>query len=183
VGSQRVITRASREVVPYFLDFEFDDNGHDVIPISMGLVCGDERHLYLEFLFDEARVARNPWVSQHVVPLLKWPKSERVTMAGARMKILRFVRTHPKAQFWGYFADYDWYLFCRIFGGLMHLPDHIGHLCLDLQQFFMHLDSPAHVKPPMPEQQHNALADARWNWEFYKAMMQLFNGRMSAGTI
>jgi len=173
MGSKQVITRASHEVVPYFLDFEFDDNGVDVIPISMGLVCGDERHLYLEFEFNEERVEKNAWVWANVVPLLRWKKAQRLTMAAARAMILRFVRLHPKPQFWGYYADYDWYLFSRIFGGMLKIPEHFGMLCLDLQQFFLHLDSPGDARPPQPTDQHNALADARWNASFYKNLIQL----------
>lgn len=173
MGSKRVIT-ASHEVVPYFLDFEFDDNGIDVVPLSMGMVCGDGRHLYMEFDFDEQRVSKNLWVWTNVVPLLKLPKTSRVTLAGARARILRFVRLQPKPQFWGWYADYDWYLFSRIFGGMLKVPEHYGMLCLDLQQLFLHLGAQADAKPPQPLDQHNALADARWNELFYKNLMQLF---------
>lgn len=171
MGSKRVIRAAyqAAEVVPYCLDFEFDDTGPDTIPISMGIACGDGRRLYLEFAFDEERVARNAWVSANVVPLLSWPAHARLSLRQARDRISRFVRPTPRPQFWGYYGAYDWYLYCKIYGGMLNLPRHHGHLCMDVQQFFMHLGSPQGVRPPMPGNLHNARADAVWTLDFLDA--------------
>lgn len=184
MGSKRVLRAASEsvEVVPYFLDFEFEDTGVDTMPISMGIACGDGRTLYLEFAFDRERVARNAWVSANVVPLLRVPPEARVSFAQARERILQFVRPHPRPQFWGYYSAYDWYLYCKIHGGMLNLPPHHGHLCMDVQQFWRHLGSPEGVRPPPPEGQHNSLEDALWTQRYYDNCMAHLHAQQAKST-
>lgn len=97
-------------------------------------------------------------------------------------------------QFFGYYADYDWVLFCSLFGRMIDLPKGFPMYCRDLKQM---LDEKALTKPvlskrfasnpdhvttaeeiglekmlsliktlpgyPQQENEHNALADAKWN--------------------
>lgn len=45
-------------------------------------------------------------------------------------------------QFYGYYADYDWVLFCSLFGGIMDLPKSFPIYCRDLKQMLdMKLES------------------------------------------
>lgn len=41
-----------------------------------------------------------------------------------------------KPQFYGYYADYDWVLFCSLFGTMMDLPRGFPKYCIDLKQEF-----------------------------------------------
>lgn len=72
-------------------------------------------------------------------------------------------------EFWGYYADYDWVVFCQLFGTMMDLPKGFPMYCRDIKQFCDDLGN-----PKLPEQgkgEHNALEDARWNkraWEFLR---------------
>ena len=72
-------------------------------------------------------------------------------------------------EFWAYYADYDWVVFCQLFGTMMDLPKGFPMYCRDIKQECDRLGNPA-----LPEQgkgEHNALADARWNklaWEFLR---------------
>lgn len=43
-----------------------------------------------------------------------------------------YVRTDP--EFYGYFADYDWVLFCSLFGKMINLPKGFPYYCKDLKQ-------------------------------------------------
>jgi hypothetical protein len=108
-------------------------------------------------------------------------------------------------QFYGYFADYDWVLFCSLFGRMIDLPKGFPMYCKDLKQMLderakraydidtsnnsiRHPDDQKlmyesisgylnHLKqmPDYPKQtdEHNALADAKWNkmlYEFLKTV-------------
>ena len=74
-----------------------------------------------------------------------------------------------KPEFWAYYADYDWVVFCQLFGTMMDLPAGFPMYCRDIKQECDRLGNPA-----LPEQgkgEHNALANARWNklaWEFLR---------------
>lgn len=79
----------------------------------------------------------------------------------------RLIPTTEKPQIWGYYADYDWVVFCQLFGTMMDLPQGFPMYCRDIKQLCDDLGN-----PKLPEQgngEHNALADAKWNkqaWEF-----------------
>lgn len=69
-------------------------------------------------------------------------------------------------EFWGYYADYDWVVFCWIFGTMMELPEGWPMYCKDLKQLAdewgIKYD---HLKQ---ENEHNALDDAKWNKMLYE---------------
>lgn len=84
-------------------------------------------------------------------------------------------------EFYGYFCDYDWVVFCALFGTMMDLPKGYPMYCIDLKQmlddkakhyaavynmpFEVMLDK-LKADPKYPkndEHEHNAIADARWN--------------------
>jgi 3'-5' exoribonuclease-like protein len=161
----------------YFKDFEFNEDGRVIEPISLGMVCEDGRELYMEFQFDEDKVREtNPWVRDNVLPLLTWPKNKRVDFEEARIQLYNFIgsdrHTEVSPIFWGYFCDYDWVCFCRIYGKMVDLPSHFPKYCMDLQQYYKQLGSPSGVKPPKAKSEHNSLVDARWNRQFYRSLEQ-----------
>jgi hypothetical protein len=156
---------------PLFIDFEFDEDGRTIDPISLGIVDLKGRELYIEFDFDPHRVRRNDWVWQNVVPKLGWHADDRLSIPKARKKILDFVQAERHApEFWAYYASYDWVCWCQLFGRMIDKPSGFPHLCFDLQQWYLQLGRPEGVKPPDPEGEHNALIDARWNAEFYRRL-------------
>lgn len=158
----------------YFMDFEFDENGKTIEPISLGIAIdapGDPA-LYIEFQFDEARVrAENPWVTQNVLPHLEWAPSERFDFEQARIAIYNLVGTDPHPEFWGYFSAYDWVVFCQIWGRMIDLPDHFPRFCMDVRQLSQHLGRPDGCRPPDPPNPHHALADAGWSRDYYRNLM------------
>lgn len=77
----------------------------------------------------------------------------------------------PPPEFWAYYADYDWVVFCQLFGTMMDLPDGFPMYCLDIKQECNRLGNPG--LPKRGEGEHNALEDARWNkkaFEFLAAI-------------
>lgn len=108
-------------------------------------------------------------------------------------------------EFYGYYCDFDWVVFCWLFGKMINLPSGFPMYCIDLKQVLdkkvdqkdwyygrdiwsntrqegdMELqkgDYPAsfkdklkkmksHDEYPKQKNEHNALADAWWNYELY----------------
>lgn len=159
----------------YFLDTEFVEDGETIMPISLALVGEDGRELYFEMEFDQAKAIAHDFVRKNVLPKLRC--KERLTREQARDAILEFVGgpPHPSESkspplFWAYYASYDWIILSQIFGTMMDLPHHFPKHSMDLQQWWVQLGRPDGVKPPDPEDEHYALADARWNLEFYRRL-------------
>lgn len=100
-----------------------------------------------------------------------------------------------KPVFYAYYADYDWVAFCWLFGKMMDLPKGFPMYCRDLKQIVdesceritfkarktspncpavthesMKNNNPLY---PKQENEHNALADARWNKKLYEFLKQL----------
>jgi hypothetical protein len=91
-------------------------------------------------------------------------------------------------SFYGYYADYDWVVFCWLFGKMIDLPKGFPKYCNDLKQ---ELDRKAKNKIifqtfeeglkslkederyPKQTNEHNALADAEWNKELYEFLNKL----------
>lgn len=101
-----------------------------------------------------------------------------------------------KPVFYGYYADYDWVVFCWLFGKMIDLPTSFPMFCIDLKQMFDEkLDNlkfstrlrlgilggfkgelplktkidivKKHRDYPKQENEHSAIDDARWNKELY----------------
>ncbi len=88
----------------------------------------------------------------------------------------------PRAEspeFYAYYGDYDWVLFCSLFGRMIDLPKGFPKYCKDLQQTFDEKkilvkgrmkDQPGF---PINEELHNALDDAKWNYKLYKFLQSI----------
>lgn len=106
-------------------------------------------------------------------------------------------------KFYGYYSDYDWVAFCWLFGKMIQLPKGFPMYCIDLKQMLDEKENslknkngkielvskviPEHgcamsaefnsIKEfgsyPVNENEHNALADARWNLKLYKFILSL----------
>ena len=162
-----------------YFDFEFIDDGREIIPISLGM-CTDPFHgsgismpgqtLYLEYQFDLART--NDWVRENVIPHLAQPFEPlragvmRLPRHEAAQEIVAWVKqvcgdTEPR--FWGYYPSYDWVLLCQHFGAMTQGPEGWPIRPECLMQFADQLGVSKDDFPVQPENAHNALADAKWN--------------------
>jgi len=98
----------------------------------------------------------------------------------------RSLQNHP-IEFYAYYADYDWVVFCWIFGKMIDLPTGFPMYCRDLKQNFdvlaEHLNTEGgrftpkewvemvkETHPDYPKQtnEHNALDDAIFNKALHK---------------
>lgn len=91
-------------------------------------------------------------------------------------------------NFYAYYADYDWVSFCWLFGKMIDLPKGFPKYCIDLKQELERLNETLGyncdekgnsyklqemLDYPKQTNEHNALADARWNKELYKFLQSL----------
>lgn len=170
----------------YFLDTEFIERPYTIDLISIGIKCEDEREFYAENAEADMSMA-NDFVKKNVIPQLKYSnrsvfynfdrKSGNIEIFGDKKfiadAIKNFINPH-KPEFWGYYADYDWVAFCWLFGSMVDLPKGWPMYCLDLKQFADSIGNPKFNKRESSE--HNALADAKWNKEFYQFLLDKNGG-------
>lgn len=98
-----------------------------------------------------------------------WPDMEEV----GRHNPDRSGNAQP--EIYAYFADYDWVLFCSLFGRMVDLPKGFPMYCRDLKQIMdeQGLDQvwqDKHV--PQGDKEHNALADAKWNKNLHEQILK-----------
>ena len=148
----------------YFFDTEFIEYPCTIDLISIGMVSEfGGREFYAESNEVDWSKA-HPWVLENVQPHLTGPQMSRQEIAE---QLNSFIIGQP--EFWAYYSDYDWVVFCWLWGGMPELPRRFPHMCLDLQQLARSKRVgylPDHV--PQTGTQHNALEDARWNLDAFK---------------
>jgi hypothetical protein len=171
----------------YFFDTEFAEHQF----LSIGIVCADGREFYRENA-DADWSKAGLWVRDNVLPHMhgvdiesRWVEDggsiadgrtqdilhpEVMSTGQIAMEIQDFVRQGEHVpEFWAYYADYDWWHMCELYGGMLELPRSWPQFCLDLVQecYLRGIYDPKNVMP-VEGTEHNALDDARWN-------LQLFN--------
>jgi hypothetical protein len=108
----------------YFLDTEFMESGpgEPIHLISIGIVAESGEEYYGENANAPLEKA-NEWVKANVVPYLHQNQEwDRYDLDSIRCHIVNLVGDDPAPEFWGYYADYDWVVFCQIFGTMVDLP-------------------------------------------------------------
>lgn len=175
----------------------FGKQRHFIDLISIGIVAEDGRQYYAisnEFNYSDA----SDWVKENVIKPLyistvhgdqrnnftvaNFHKHYGLSNGNIAEGIKHFCDpslflhniAEPKLKFYGYYADYDWVLFCSLFGRMIDLPKSFPMYCRDLKQMFDETypssqdDIKKHPDYPQQNNQHNALDDARWNKKLYK---------------
>ncbi len=153
----------------FWMDTEFMESGH-LMPLtllSIGIVAEDGREFYA--VNGEAdHTLANDWVKVNVLPHLG--KSSVMRHVDIGHAVLKFV-DDGNPEFWGYYADYDWVVFCQLFGAMIDLPKGWPMYCNDLKQLAMRLGNPSLPKQFTTE--HNALSDARWNKSAHDYLLEV----------
>lgn len=152
----------------YWFDTEFIERGpqHPIELISIGMVAEDGREFYtISSEFDPSHASQ--WVRDNVITKLGDYGGLTASLAQISEAIKGFCNPekYGKPELWAYFADYDWVVFCQIFGTMMDLPHDYPMWCRDLKQLAW-----SRGIDKLPEQgkgEHNALDDARWNKRAY----------------
>ena len=198
----------------------FNKPYHSIQLISIGIVCEDGRTYYAiseEYNYNDASdwVKENVILPMYreLTPAHKqfsgennFHKYEGKANSQIAKEIIDFCRPISKLakeagvdmviepvdfpEFYAYYADYDWVVFCSIFGTMMDLPKGFPMYCKDLKQSFDYKAERLNKihgtplkstvdgiksSPQYPKQtnEHNALDDARWNFELYKFLQSL----------
>lgn len=174
----------------------FGKRRHFIDLISIGIVAEDGREYYAISKNFNPKDA-NAWVRQNVISqlppkhfdLYDSPRRKQEAMSWKSNKeilidILDFTGCWRDQLFWragndipefyGHYSDYDWVLFCSLFGTMMDLPKGFPMYCVDLKQMMDErgLDKEWKRKNhPDPDGEHNALVDAKWNYDLYKKIL------------
>lgn len=175
----------------------FGKRRHFIDLISIGIVCEDGREYYAisnEYNPKDA----DGWVIEHVIiPMYRqtvhgdarnhvnalnfhksFGKSNKQIADEIRLffgcyEDSLFWRAPPRIKMYAYYADYDWVLLCSLFGRMIDLPKGFPMYCCDLKQRFDEEFTEEIKKDqryPAQKDEHNALADARWNKELHAFM-------------
>lgn len=175
----------------YFLDTEFNEEVNPIEVISIGIVDEKDREFYaINHKYAEqdspAWKTTHLWVQDNVKPIITLPDIQ-VNVIGDEDALKQAVREFTKRdsdpfavqgypEFWGYVADYDWFLLCRLFGSFEKAPSDWKPFCYDVKQYARH----AGVKglPTKFKPEHNALIDARWTKKAYEHVFTNASGRI-----
>jgi hypothetical protein len=111
--------------------------------------------------FDPERAI--PWVRHNVLARLPPPSSSRWrSRAQIRDEVLAFLTEgEGRVELWAWYAAYDHVALCQLFGSMPALPRELPRFTRELRQLWDEVGSPR--LPPEPPDQHDALADARYN--------------------
>jgi hypothetical protein len=187
----------------YFLDTEFIEGFHKPLfgkrrhfidLISIGVVCEDGREYYAVSKDFSSKDA-DQWVKENVISKLPerhadqfdsprirseaqlWKSNKQIAEDVLKFfgcwQDQHFYRAPEGIEVYAHYADYDWVLFCALFGKMMDLPKGFPMYCRDLKQM---IDESGLTKEwkekncPDPTDEHNALADAKWNMNLFNAI-------------
>jgi hypothetical protein len=174
----------------YFLDTEFYERPGRISLISIGLVAEDGREYYAESKdAPYAEIEKDEWLADNVLAnldggygLAKGRDANGVVVSsisefyGEKWRtipeicgeVTDFTDKDHEPIFYGYYADYDWVVFCWLFGRMVDLPSKFPFYCRDLKQE-MDRQGVENIIP-QPTGEHNALIDARWNMRLWEAL-------------
>lgn len=154
----------AKEVKRFFIDTEFIERPCTIDLISIGIFCEDGREFYA--INGECDLSKaSDWVKENVIPHLEFcPQMMRPDKI--REEIQEFIGDCTP-EFWGYYADYDWVVFCWLFGSMVDLPTGWPMYCRDLKQELDNLGNPTIPEEIKPQNEHNALADAKYHGRIY----------------
>lgn len=156
------------------------DDGRTIELLSIGVVAEDGREYYAES--GEADLSHaNDWVVQNVFPWLHvqrqganwvWDQHPEVkSRQQIASDLLAFAGESP--IWWGYFADYDWVVFCQLFGRMIDLPKGWPMYCMDVKQLAVELG--ASRLPKQDGVEHHALADAIWTRDVWRFLREQYS--------
>lgn len=152
----------------FWFDTEFFEDGRTIELISIGVAAEDGRTYYAEVGGAYQIARKSEWLKENVLPHLRGPQKPRSQIAS---ELIEFMGEKP--EIWAYYADYDWVVLCQLFGRMIDLPKGWPMYCRDVKQLADELGNPK--LPTQTSQEHDALADARWNhaaWKFLQDMPQ-----------
>ncbi|MCT7369431.1 3'-5' exoribonuclease [Mycolicibacterium llatzerense] len=177
----------------YCYDTEFLEDGSTIELISIGIVCEDGREYYaVNSEMDVDRIKRSDWLMANVWPHLplrgrrdsaypasrsdgyldrsstlvkpKWVIANEVRefIVGAIADRDEAVPEDELPELWAYYGAYDHIALMQLWGQMINHPRFMPMWTHDLMQLIEPLAG--FDKPAQSGDEHNALADARWNY-------------------
>lgn len=186
----------------YFYDTEFLEDGSTIELISIGIVAEDGREYYaVNSDMPVDRIKNHDWLKDNVWPHLplRGHKSGLVSVGGGKHEVRLTAlgvldssdtRVKPKwvianevrdfilagdgnHELWAYYAAYDHVALCQLWGTMMRLPSGVPMFTHELMQAWEDAG-----RPDKPEHfdEHDALADARWNLALFDVIDAALRG-------
>ena len=175
----------------YHYDWEFEENGETIIPISVGIVADDGRELYLinkdymQTVFDlEPYYWRerhssviSEWLSKNVLDNISQEDVYNYGVAEENMgfHIQTFIsaagryKSRNEVELWGYYSAYDHVALAQCFGPMINLPIPIPLYTNELMTIRNGRDWP---ERPVELAEHHALNDAKYQKLIYESWSQ-----------
>lgn len=185
----------------YCYDTEFLEDGKTINLISIGIVCDDGREFYaVNEDMPVDRIKADNWLSLNVwkhLPVVGYKehtvgyagnfqtavkshgnldrtstliKPKRLIANEVREFIQESANIGDDARLWAYYGAYDHVVLVQLFGKMIHLPKGIPMFTHELKQLMEAM--PGDWEPPTQENEHHALADARWNMRVLQAIKE-----------
>lgn len=165
----------------FFLDTEFNDNAKRffIDPISISLVPEDharEDFYAVSSEFDNAQVAKKPWLVENVIKHLP-PPSARASNAEIRDQIMDYFKSFKDddveitgVEIWALNGSTDNTVLANFFGGLMGLRQAFKEAGLPqpVNRDMNELIRATGQKLPPPENAHDCHVDALWTREMFE---------------
>jgi hypothetical protein len=158
--------------VRFFYDCEFIEDGTTIDLVSIGVVSEAGAEFYaVSTEFDPGRAI--PWVRRNVLDQLPSPSSPVwKSREQIRADLLAFLTTQGgRIELWAWMSAYDHVCLAQLWGDMRALPRTIPRFTHELRQRWEDAGSP--LLPGAPDDQHDALADARHNlarWRIIEAV-------------
>ena len=165
-----------------FYDSEFTGLHQSTTLISVGFVSETGAEFYAEFNDYDPNQC-DEWIKQNVLAHTRWlqqPEQQAFAIQEGSLnlcygdkafiteRLTKWLNQFPAIHVWADCLAWDWVLFCELFGGALHIPQHIFYMPFDLATLFQAsgLD-PSTPRAEFSEMsgggghQHNALWDAK----------------------
>ncbi len=144
----------------YWFDFEFEEDGVTIEPISVGFISDSSRTYYAEFA-EYDRENAPPWLAENVIPKLTGVIKPKDEIAA---DLIRYLADFP--EIWGWFGSYDWVALCQLYGRMIDLPKNWPKFQLETMNYVK--SQKQIISRTTPE--HHALMDAMWQKEMWESL-------------
>lgn len=174
----KLVKVVKKEIKRFFYDMEFDETQQTkIIPISIGIVDEQGNELYLinkNYNWSTA----NQWLKLNVYPyIVEAPDYIKVDLETMKNKILNFINPGPSknTKLYGYYSAYDHVCLCQLFGTMNDLPENMPQYTNDLKQLLDYFNEDIETLNIPNTSEHNALSDAKFNLELFKALKDKYS--------
>lgn len=160
-----------------FYDWEFEENGTIIIPISLGMVSEEGKYIYV-MNSNYFQPTASDWLKENVLNNMASEVPEGLTVLpwdiaqnkiGSRiLEYIDYVGTDD-IELVAYYADYDHVCLAQRFGAMINMPDVIPWITYDLKQW---ADDLGVKLPKQTTKPHNALNDAFYVRDCYNWLVE-----------